>query len=104
MAANIRKAITEQILRSKVQQGLKWSEIAEKIGRSKEWTATACLGDACFDKEEAEKVGKLFGLDAESVKWLQVVPHRNILADGELAKDPVMSRLKEVIFKSLKVF
>uniref|UniRef100_A0AC35FN00 HTH cro/C1-type domain-containing protein n=1 Tax=Panagrolaimus sp. PS1159 TaxID=55785 RepID=A0AC35FN00_9BILA len=99
MLSNIRKSITEKILRSKVQQNLKWSEIAEKIGRSKEWTATACLGDACFDKNEAEKIGKLFNLNEEDIKWLQVVPNRNITADAELAKDPVMSRLKEVKYK-----
>ena len=41
-----RESITEQIRSEKVRRSLKWSEVAREIGRSKEWTAAACLGQA----------------------------------------------------------
>ena len=36
--------VTEKIITTKVSKGLKWSEVAAKVGLSKEWVTAACLG------------------------------------------------------------
>lgn len=36
--------VTEKIIATKLSRGLKWSEVAAKVGLSKEWVTAACLG------------------------------------------------------------
>jgi cyanate lyase len=36
-----RNAVTEKIIAEKVRRGLGWAEIAERVGRSKEWVTAA---------------------------------------------------------------
>lgn len=36
--------VTEKIIAAKVGRGLKWSEVADRVGLSKEWVTAACLG------------------------------------------------------------
>lgn len=36
--------VTEMIIEAKLKQGLKWSDIAQTVGHSKEWTTAAMLG------------------------------------------------------------
>ena len=39
-----REDVTDLIAFRKIKKGIKWSEVAKKVGQSKEWTTAACLG------------------------------------------------------------
>jgi cyanate lyase len=71
-----REDVTDLIYSIKVRRGIKWTDVAKKVGYSKEWVTAACLGQMTLTKEQAEKVGKIFGLPAEAVKLLQAVPYK----------------------------
>ena len=51
--------VTEKIITTKVLKGLKWSEVAEKLGLSKEWVTAACLGQMTLTAEQAGYIGVL---------------------------------------------
>jgi cyanate lyase len=91
-----REEVTAQILAQKVAKGIKWSSVAETIGLSKEWTTAACLGQMTFDKEQATKVGEIFGLTDEAVAWLQIVPYKGSLPTA-VPTDPLIYRWYEVV-------
>ena len=91
-----REEVTESILAAKVRKGIKWKEVAELIGLSKEWTTAACLGQMTFDKIQAEKIGQLFELSDEAVAWLQIVPYKGSLPTAVPA-DPLIYRWYELI-------
>jgi cyanate lyase len=84
------------ILAAKVSKGLKWRQVAETLGLSKEWTTAACLGQMTFDKAQAEAVGDLFGLSDEAVAWLQIVPHKGSLPSA-VPTDPLIYRWYEIV-------
>ena len=91
-----RNDVTEKIITAKVARGLTWAEVAAKVGRSKEWTTAACLGQMTLDAEQAQVVGDLFGLDAEECKWLQVVPYKGSLPTA-VPTDPLIYRWYEIV-------
>jgi len=68
--------VTEAIVAAKIAKGLKWADIAKKVGQSKEWTTAALLGQMAMTEKQAETVGKLLGLGKEAVTLLQEVPTR----------------------------
>ena len=74
-----RTEVTDLIIAAKHKKGLKWADIAKKVGQSKEWTTAALLGQMTLDKKQAATVGKLLGLPPEAVAELHPL-HR---ADGE---------------------
>ncbi|TKK04478.1 cyanase [Pseudomonas fluorescens] len=91
-----REEVTKLIVSAKVGKGLKWSQIAEAVGMSKEWTTAACLGQMTFDKAHAETVGKILGLPDEAVAWLQIVPYKGSLPTSVPA-DPLIYRWYELV-------
>ena len=91
-----RNDITEKIITVKVKKGIKWADVAKKVGESKEWVTAACLGQMTLAAEQAKIVGKIFGLDAEEQKWLQVVPYKGSLPTP-VPTDPLIYRLYEVV-------
>ncbi len=91
-----RNDVTEMIVAAKVSKGLKWEEVAEKVGLSKEWVTAACLGQMALSAEQAATVAEIFGLDAEAAKWLQEVPYKGCLPTA-VPTDPLVYRLYEVI-------
>ena len=91
-----RNDVTEKIITAKVARGLTWAEVAARVGRSKEWTTAACLGQMTLDAEQARVVGDLFGLDAEECKWLQVVPYKGSLPTA-VPTDPLIYRWYEIV-------
>ena len=91
-----RSDVTEMILSAKRKKGLKWADIADKIGHSKEWVTAAMLGQMTFTKLEAEKAGKLFGLDKEAVLILQEVPYKGSLPTA-VPTDPLIYRWYELV-------
>jgi len=91
-----RNDITEKIITAKVSKGIKWEEVAQKVGLSKEWVTAACLGQMTFDAAQAKIVGNIFDLDAEEQKWLQVVPYKGSLP-APVPTDPLIYRWYEFV-------
>ncbi|WP_454763924.1 cyanase [Cupriavidus campinensis] len=91
-----REDVTAMIVSSKVRNGITWSQVAEAVGLSKEWTTAACLGQMTFDKTQAEIIGKLFGLSDEAVAWLQIVPYKGSLPSA-VPTDPLIYRWYEIV-------
>lgn len=91
-----RNEVTEQIVAAKLRKGIKWSDIAKAVGKSKEWVTAGCLGQMTFAKEQAEAVGKLLGLSDEAVKLLQVVPYKGSLPTV-VPTDPLIYRFYELV-------
>jgi cyanate lyase len=88
--------VTEKIIAVKVNQGMKWSEVARKVGLSKEWVTAACLGQMTLNPEQADVVGECFGLSAEEKRWLTVVPYKGSLPTT-VPVDPLIYRFYEIV-------
>ena len=91
-----RNDITEKIITAKVSKGIKWEEVAQKVGLSKEWVTAACLGQMTFDAAQAKIVGNIFDLDAEEQKWLQMAPYKGSLPTA-VSTDPLIYRWHEIV-------
>ena len=91
-----RLEVTEKIIAPKVSKGLTWEKVAKEVGLSKEWVTAACLGQMTLNDEQANKVGDLFNLNENEIKWLKVVPYKGSLPTA-VPSDPVIYRLYEVI-------
>jgi cyanate lyase len=52
-----REEVTQKIIATKTAKGLKWADVAARVGRSKEWTTAALRGQMPMSKEEAEVAG-----------------------------------------------
>lgn len=91
-----RHDVTELIIEKKIAKKLKWSQIAEVVGQSKEWTTAALLGQMTLTAEQASKVGALFELPEEAVALLQVVPYKGSLPTS-VPTDPLIYRFYELV-------
>ena len=91
-----REDVTDLIYSIKVGKGIKWADVAKKVGQSKEWVTAACLGQMTLTKEQAEKVGRIFGLPPQAVKLLQVVPYKGSLPTT-VPTDPLIYRFYELV-------
>ena len=91
-----REEVTRMIVAAKVQQGIKWADVARAVGQSKEWTTAACLGQMTFDKAQAASVGEIFGLPDEAMAWLQIVPYKGSLPSA-VPTDPLIYRWYEIV-------
>ena len=91
-----REDVTDLIVFRKMKSGIKWPEIAKKVGQSKEWTAAACLGQMQMTKKQAEAVGKLFDLPEEAVLLLQQVPYKGSPPTA-VPTDPLIYRFYELV-------
>ena len=91
-----RLAVTEKIITTKVQKGLKWSDIAAKVGLSKEWVTAGCLGQMTFNAEQAGVLAEVFSLTDDEKKWLMVVPYKGSLPTS-VPTDPLIYRFYELI-------
>ncbi len=91
-----REDVTDLIVFRKMKSGIKWPEIAKKVGQSKEWTAAACLGQMQMSRKQAEAVGKLFDLPADAVLLLQQVPYKGSLPTA-VPTDPLIYRFYELV-------
>jgi len=91
-----RDEVTEMIIAAKVAKGIKWRDVAQLIGLSKEWTTAACLGQMTLDKTQAEKIGQLFDLPDEAIAWLQIVPYKGSLPSA-VPTDPLIYRWYEIV-------
>ncbi|HEV8096026.1 MAG TPA: cyanase [Burkholderiales bacterium] len=91
-----RQDVTDLIAFRRVTQGIKWADVARKVGQSKEWTTAACLGQMQMTKKQAAVVGKIFALPAEAVLLLQTVPYKGSLPTA-VPTDPLIYRLYELV-------
>ena len=91
-----RNDVTEKIITVKVKKDIKWADVAAKVGESKEWVTAACLGQMTLNAAQAKVLGKIFGLDAEEQKWLQVVPYKGSLPTP-VPTDPLIYRWYEIV-------
>lgn len=91
-----RQTVTQKIIGAKVQKGLKWTDIADRIGQSKEWTTAACLGQMTLTKTQAEVAQELFELSDEEAAWLQIVPYKGSLPTA-VPTDPMIYRWYEIV-------
>ena len=91
-----RIAVTEKIILAKVAKGLKWGDVAKKVGLSKEWVTAACLGQMTLTAAQAAVVGEIFNLDEHERAWLQVVPYKGSLPTA-VPTDPLIYRFYELV-------
>jgi cyanate lyase len=91
-----RLEVTEKIIATKVAKGIKWADVAARVGLSKEWVTAACLGQMTLSAPQAAIVGEIFGLDAAERRWLQVVPYKGSLP-GSVPTDPLIYRFYELV-------
>ena len=91
-----RDDVTEMIVAAKISQGIKWSDVAAKLGLSKEWVTAGCLGQMTFTAQQAEIIGATFDLPKEAVALLQVVPYKGSLPTT-VPTDPLIYRFHELI-------
>lgn len=59
-----RNDVTDMIVTAKIAKGLKWEWLADEIGRSKEWTTAALLGQMTLTKSQADIIGAALDLPA----------------------------------------
>ncbi len=91
-----RDEVTRLVLAAKRRNKLSWSQLAEAIGLSKEWTTAALLGQMTLSESQAGQLGGMLELPAEAVELLQVVPYKGSLPTA-LPTDPLIYRFYELI-------
>jgi cyanate lyase len=91
-----REGVTDLIVQAKVKKGLKWADVASKLGLSKEWVTAACLGQMTLTPEQAAVIGDIFDLPDEARLWLQEVPYKGSLPTA-VPTDPLIYRFYELI-------
>jgi len=91
-----RLAVTGKIIATKVVRGLKWADVAERVGQSKEWVTAACLGQMTLNAEQADVLAEIFALSSEEKRWLMVVPYKGSLPTA-VPTDPLIYRFYELV-------
>ena len=93
-----RAELTEKIVAYKTLNGKTWTEIAEAVGQSKEWTTAALMGQISLTKEQAEAAGAAIGINFsdEEIGQLMKVPYRGSLPSA-VPTDPLIYRLYEIV-------
>ena len=84
-----------KILKLKKAKGLKWSDVANRIGMSPVWTCALCMGQMSAEPHHARGVAEVFGLDGEDEATLCEVPHRG--AQPMPPPDPLIHRFPEPV-------
>jgi cyanate lyase len=91
-----RDEVTSKIMNCKVAKGIKWRDVAGKVGLSKEWVTAACLGQMTLSDAQAAVVGEIFDLTPEERTWLTVVPYKGSLPTS-VPTDPLIYRFYELV-------
>jgi cyanate lyase len=91
-----REDVTDLIVQAKVRKGLKWADVAARLGLSKEWVTAACLGQMALTAEQAGLIAETFDLPDEAKLWLQEVPYKGSLPTA-VPTDPLIYRFYELI-------
>uniref|UniRef100_T1J2H9 Cyanate hydratase n=1 Tax=Strigamia maritima TaxID=126957 RepID=T1J2H9_STRMM len=88
-----RDNLNQRLIQAKRNSGLKWSDIAEAIGRSPGWTISALFGQHDVTVKEAQSLGSLLKLTAEETEMLCRPAVRGASAP---LNDPLIHRLHEM--------
>ncbi|MBX9432512.1 cyanase [Ralstonia pseudosolanacearum] len=91
-----REDVTDLIVLQKIKKQLSWARLAETIGRSKEWSTAALLGQMTLTAAQARAVGEALDLPDEAVALLQVVPYKGSLPSA-VPTDPLIYRFYELV-------
>jgi len=91
-----REDVTAMIVHAKIKKGVKWTDVAKKVGQSKEWVTAACLGQMQLTQKQAKAVGEIFGLSEDAVLVLQTVPYKGSLPTA-VPTDPLIYRWYEIV-------
>lgn len=91
-----REEVTDLIVEAKVRKGLKWADVAARVGLSKEWVTAACLGQMTMTPEQAGVVAEVFDLPEEARLWLQETPYKGSLRSS-VPTDPLIYRFYELV-------
>jgi cyanate lyase len=92
-----RAQMTEAIVEAKAGKGLTWAQIAETLGLSEVYTASACLGENVLSREEAAKVCSVLDLGADVAKTLATIPMK-AETSPTVSKDPLVYRFQEITY------
>lgn len=87
---------TEQIIMAKHKKNIKWETLAKAIGKSKEWTTAALMGQMTLTLEQADIIGNMLELSPEIILILQTVPYKGSLPSS-IPTDPLIYRFYELI-------
>jgi cyanate lyase len=93
-----REELTPKILAAKAKKGIKWADIAQRVGKSKEWTAAALMGQMSLKKEQAEAAAAALGLNLseDDMLALMAVPYRGSLGQT-VPTDALVYRFYEIM-------
>ncbi|WP_067755549.1 cyanase [Orrella dioscoreae] len=91
-----RADVTELIVTRKLEKKLSWTDLAEAVGQSKEWTTAALLGQMTLTEEQATAAGRALDLPADAVLQLQVTPYKGSLPSA-VPTDPLIYRFYELV-------
>ena len=91
-----RHDVTQIIVTNKLIKSLKWVDLANSIGLSREWTTAALLGQMTLTKTQADIIGQVLDLPAEAIGLLQTVPYKGTLLTA-VPIDPLLYRFYELI-------
>ncbi|ENZ76681.1 MULTISPECIES: cyanase [Ralstonia] len=91
-----REDVTEMIVLQKIKKQLTWTQLAEVIGHSKEWSTAALLGQMTLTAAQAHAVGAALELSEETIALLQVTPYKGSLPTA-VPTDPLIYRFYEAI-------
>ena len=91
-----REDVTDLIYSTKVQKGIKWSDVATKLKLSKEWVTAACLGQMTLTADQAKAIARIFDLPSDAIALLQAVPYKGSLRTA-VPTDPLIYRWYEIV-------
>ncbi len=91
-----RNEVTELVITQKLAKQLTWLQLAETVGKSKEWTTAALLGQMTLNAKQAAMVGIILDLPANAITQLQVVPYKGSLPTT-IPTDPLIYRFYELV-------
>ena len=91
-----RDELTARIIAAKRDRCLKWTDLAEVVGMSKEWTAAVCLGQMMCGESQARALADVLGLDAADALLLHEPPYRGSLPTV-VPTDPLIYRFHEIV-------
>jgi cyanate lyase len=79
-----RQTATGRCRAAKRSTGLSFAELGKAADAHPTWVASVLEGQNTMSAEQADAVGGLLGLDADTVAASQVVPHRGSLPPGPI--------------------
>ncbi len=93
----MRLALTEKIVRIKLERDLTWAGLAALSGGlSKEFVTAALLGQMTLPESAAHAIGQHLGLDVAEVRLLHTPPYRGSLPNA-VPTDPLIYRFYELV-------